>query len=293
MLYYSRQEQMRTQKSFREVLLVRDFNIVFEDMIDYLLSDPDASIPQHLKDQRDGKIVDHIYAYHDLIQPEHDTIYHIGDSKYYRAENELGDTSVFKQYTYARNVIQQNINQLLTDGRLSNKLRYRDELTEGYNPTPNFFISALVSETLDFSQNELKPRPGKSYARNRHFEGRLFDRDTLILQAYNINFLFVLNAYVAGNATQRNMFRHSTRQLFRDRLVEYLTGQYEFWRVTPATESLEDFVNHHFKTLIGCMYRPSGFANAILIAYPKNEPMDLPALFGESAHVAYYALRKV
>lgn len=289
MLYYSRQEQMRTQKSFREVLLVRDFNIVFEDMIDYLLSDPDASIPQRLKEQRDGKIVDHIYAYHDLIQPEHDTIYHIGDSKYYRAENELGDISIFKQYTYARNVIQQNVD-LLNEGTLPVPLRYREELTEGYNPTPNFFISALVNESLDFSQADLKFR--KDYDQNRHFKGRLFDRDTLMLQAYNVNFLFVLNAYVAGNATQRNTFRQSTRQLFRDRLVDYLTNHYEFWRVTPTTEPLEDFVNRHFRALIGRMYRPSDFTNAILVAYPINDPIDLPALFGESVQVAYYALRK-
>lgn len=40
------------------------------------------------------------------------------------------------------------------------------------------------------------------------------------------------------------------------------------------------------------MYRPSGFTNAILVAYPKNEPMDLPTLFGNSAEVTYYALGK-
>ena len=58
MLYYERQEKMRTQRTFREVLLVRDFNVVFEDMIDYLLSDPDETLPNSLKDQPDGKLVD-------------------------------------------------------------------------------------------------------------------------------------------------------------------------------------------------------------------------------------------
>lgn len=35
--------------------------------------------------------------------------YYIGDSKYYKLSGELGDESVYKQYTYARNVIQWNL----------------------------------------------------------------------------------------------------------------------------------------------------------------------------------------
>lgn len=287
MLYYGRQEQMRTQRNLREVLIVRDFNIVFEDMIDFLLSDPQEQIPHQLKEQRDGKIVDHIYSYNDLIRPNDDQIYHIGDSKYYRAENEIGDISIFKQYTYARNVIQYNID-LLNKSSLPRPLRYRDDLTEGYNPTPNFFISALINESLDFSQANLNHR--RSYDQNRHFEGRLFDRDTLILQAYNINFLFVLNVYVAGNEIIRKDFRRNTQQMFRQQLVDYLNEQYTFWQVIPITEDLNTFIKHHFWTLRGKMYRPSSFTNSILIAYPKADPMDLSVIFDASAHIKPYYL---
>lgn len=287
MLYYGRQEQMRSQRAFREVLLVRDFNIVFEDMIDFLLSAPQEQIPNRLKEQRDGKLVDHIYAYHDLIRPDDDQIYHIGDSKYYRAENEMSDASVFKQYTYARNVIQYNID-LLNKKRLPQPLRYRDELTEGYNPTPNFFISALVNESLDFGRADLHHR--QSYDQNRHFDGRLFDRDTLILQAYNINFLYVLNAYVAGNATDRDAFRQTTRQIFRQRLVDYLNDHYSFWRVTPITETVDAFVQRHFWLLRGKMYRPSDFSDAILVAMSKTDLADILTLFNGSAQVEIYPL---
>lgn len=287
MLYYGREEHMHSQRSFREVLLVRDFNIVFEDMIDYLLSDPQEQVPSRLKEQRDGKIVDHIYTYRDLIQPDEDQIYHIGDSKYYRAENEMGDASVFKQYTYARNVIQYNID-LLNKGTLPRPLRYRDELTEGYNPTPNFFISALVNDTLDFSQANLIHR--RNYDQNCHFDGRLFDRDTLILQAYNINFLYVLNAYVASNAIDRQAFQQNTRQTFRQRLIDHLNQQYTFWQVTPLAEPLDTFVQRHFWILRGRMYRPSGYTNAILVANPKTEAMDLSVLFGTSAEIETYPL---
>lgn len=34
---------------------------------------------------------------------------------------------------------------------------------------------------------------------------------------------------------------------------------------------------------------PSACTNAILVAYTGNELMNLPALFGESASVVYYA----
>ncbi|TAE26010.1 MAG: LlaJI family restriction endonuclease [Cytophagales bacterium] len=290
MLYYERQEQMRTQRTHRERLLVRDFNIVFEDMIDYLLSDPDNQLPPGLKDQPDGKRVDHIYAYRDLIRPDHDQLYHIGDSKYYRPENEVGNESVFKQFTYARNVIQQNID-LLNANELERPFRYRDDLTEGYNPTPNFFISALVGNTLDFTRDDLKFR--QDYDQNYHFVGRLFDRDTLLLQAYDINFLFVLHAYVTPRPGERERFRDQTRQEFRQRLVDYLNRHYTFWRVTPQQESLDDFVTRHFRKLAGRMYRPSDFANAILLALPQPDPTHLLPQLGTEATVEPYNLTPV
>ena len=293
-LYYEKQERMHTQRTFREVLVARDFNIVFEDMIDFLLSDPKDTLPRALKDQPDGKRVDHIYPYQDLIQMEQsDTIYHIGDSKYYGAGSKFGPEAVFKQFTYARNVIQQSIDRLNSPDGLPHPLRYRDELTEGYNPTPNFFISALVGEELDFSHDNLNPRDRNQIPVNQHFANRLFDRDTLLLRAYDINFLFVLNAYVSGSVSQRDTFRSRARQLFRKQLIDYLITTYEFYRVTPMQETLETFVTRHFRILNGKMYRPSDFTNAILVAYLKNEPMDLPALFGESAHIDHYLPGKV
>jgi len=288
-VYYEKRESMHTQRAFREVLVARDFNVVFEDMIDYLLSDPKESLPPGLKDQPDGKRVDHIYSYRDLIYPDTDQIYHIGDSKYYGAGSTIGPESVFKQFTYARNVIQQNID-LLNGSQLARPLHYRDDLTEGYNPTPNFFISAFVGESLNFGDANLNPRPDKGYETNRHFEGRLFDRDTLILQAYDINFLYVLNAYVAGNATQKETFRTTTRHRFRDELVEYLNAHYTFWRVTPTEESLEAFVTRYFRQLTGRMYRPSDFRDAILVASPNQNPIVPEVVFDKSVKVELYAL---
>ena len=286
-LYYDRQEKMRSGRPFREVLLVRDFNVVFEDMIDQLLSDPKDHLPVGLKDQPDGKLVDHIYDDVSLLLPDH--IYHIGDSKYYKDGNRIDRYSVSKQFTYARNVIQANVD-LLNQNQPNGSRQYRDALTEGYNPTPNFFISAVVDK-LDFGHAGLDFQDRDSYPDNHHFAGRLFDRDTLLLQAYTINFLYVLNAYVAGNGTERERFRRDTRQGFRQRLVQHLNGTYNFYRVTPTAESLDAFVTRHFRLLLGRMYRPSSFTDAILVALPKDAATELVAALSESVMIEPYDLR--
>ncbi|MBF0946106.1 MAG: LlaJI family restriction endonuclease, partial [Alloprevotella sp.] len=103
--FYERAEEVVQKKLQSERLLVRNFNIVFEDMIDCLIGD--SSIPMELKNQEDGKIVDHIYRDKSLIDGE--DLYFIGDSKYYKEGSSIGKNSRYKQFTYARNVIQYNI----------------------------------------------------------------------------------------------------------------------------------------------------------------------------------------
>ena len=71
----------------------------------------------------------------------------------------------------------------------------RDDLTEGYNPIPNFFISAHIPDRkhskegkfLSFDDDTLHNE--ESIQLNRQFENRLFDRDTLLLCHYDVNFL--------------------------------------------------------------------------------------------------------
>ncbi|MEZ0538508.1 LlaJI family restriction endonuclease [Fibrella arboris] len=262
--YFSYQEHVASGRQQPEVTLARDFNRVFEDMIDGLLSERSAL--DRFKVQKDGKELDHIYDYQDLLATDH--IYYIGDSKYYKDTTKLGRESIHKQYTYAKNVIQYNID-LLNRDQLAHPLRYRDDLTEGYNPTPNFFISAVVDDQLTWTQAGLTFN-GSIEPPNQHFSDRLFDRDTLLLQTYNINFLYVLSTYVSDNRTEKQQFQERTRQLFRTKLTSYLQEHYKFYKVKPQTGTLEDFVTQHFKTLLGKMYRPSDFTDALLIALPNS-----------------------
>ena len=240
-----------------QAMLVREFNLVFEDMIDSLIGDSDIS--GGLKAQKDGKIIDHIYRDNALIEDKKQ-IYFIGDSKYYKDDNDIGPNSIYKQFTYAKNVIQYNIDFFNSKPQEfeAENLQYRDNTTEGYNITPNFFIRGHLQadELNNFSDNLLDLQPmkdGKDFDISYHFKNRLFDRDTLILQTYNINFLFVLACYVqgAGEHTQE------IRKTFRDNIKTVLQSQYDFYAMTPREGiNAEEFLKENFQQLLGKVFMP-------------------------------------
>lgn len=88
---------------------------MFEAIIDELIGDKD--VPKGLQEQEDGKLVDHFYTYKGLIsnREEENDVYYIGDSKYYKIGSDPKGEAVYKQYTYARNVIQWNLNLFLDE----------------------------------------------------------------------------------------------------------------------------------------------------------------------------------
>ncbi len=256
-IFFDKTEKILNRRYREEMLLIKNFNEVFEDIIDCLISDND--IPDGLKIQKDGKLVDHIYRNPSLIDSEND-IYFIGDSKYYKETTEIGENSVYKQFTYAKNVIQFNID-LLNLGTLDSKMRYRDNLTEGYDITPNFFIRGKIfDDFLRLEDND------NDKHRNSHFNNRLFDRDTLILLTYDINFLKVLSAYVLNS---EQLYRDKIRSTFRRHIVEYFNKKFDFYKVYPNT-SLEAFVNNNFRKYIGKMFCPKDDEDFIWFAFEKD-----------------------
>ncbi|WP_318640834.1 LlaJI family restriction endonuclease [Flavobacterium ardleyense] len=259
--FFERSEKTQSKKQIEEVLLIKDFNIVFEDMIDDLIGD--SQLLPELKNHADGKQVDHIYKYKSLLFA--DEIYFVGDSKYYSPKNSVGKYSKAKQFTYAKNVIQYNID-LFNDHKLDKQLRYRENLTEGYNITPNFFISAFVNKDFDFS-NSCLTEAGKPIMQ-KHFENRLFDRDTLIVQSYNINFLFVISAYLTNNSTLKTNFKNDTRKKFREKLVSFVNDKYHFYILEPKDNL---FIEKHFKLLNGKIYKPSNLKEELILAFEKHD----------------------
>ena len=57
--FFDNAKRMNIQKERKEYLLVKSFNIVFEAIIDELLGE--KNIPAGLKEQADGKRIDHLY----------------------------------------------------------------------------------------------------------------------------------------------------------------------------------------------------------------------------------------
>lgn len=278
-VFFERSYKVSTKKYEEEKLLVRNFNIVFEDMIDQLIGDSKSNLLDgSLKDQEDGKRIDHIYKDDSLIP--NSEIYYIGDSKYYLDSNNIEGSAFYKQYTYAKNVIQVCMN--IFDGgdgkeKLGN-LRYVDEKTEGYNITPNFFIRGNISNfnNVNFSDLELKNETPCDIRKFRsiHWKDRLFDRDTLILQVYNINFLYVLSNYISGSSDKS--MKDYIHKMFRKDIMKTLDRNYYFYKVTPF--DLDYFVEKYFRLLYGKMFRGNDNDDFIWLAFEKGSKSRLSDL---------------
>ncbi len=255
-----------------DYMFVKSFNIVFEAMIDELLSDKELKVSD-LADQPDGKHVDHIFAYEGLIG-NNEKVYYIGDSKYYKIGEKPQEYSVYKQYTYARNVIQYNLKLFLNGIGVPGEdyLIYRDPYTEGYNITPNFFISARLDDEYRYEVPSLTFKGDEKPV--KHFENRLFDRDTLLLQRYDINFLFVLALYASSNDYAKSVFKQEAQEVFRKQIIEYLEKRYQFFSLQKRPEinaSLETVVNERFREILGKTFRP----------YDKHDILYLSCEIGE------------
>lgn len=261
-MYFSQFDTSSIKRKREDFMAISNYNLVFEDMVDKLFSDElktyevEGITIDKLKHNDDGKIIDHIYDYQSLIDTS--DIFYIGDSKYYKSNSEAGKVSKYKQFTYAKNVIQFNIDLLNRDGEQKLKpLRYRDELTEGYNISPNFFVYGYIDDVSDYDNEkvEQKGNPVSSF----HFHDRLFDRDTLFVHQYKINFLYVLKSYTAFNNTEIEKFRTQIKVRFRQNFLAFFNDKnqcsFEFYECTLPEDEHRDFVERNFRKMNGKCFR--------------------------------------
>lgn len=271
--YFDQPRQIDVEVDRREYLLAKNFNIVFEAIVDDLVGEKD--VPSGLKEQADGKRVDHLYRDRSLLADEPDKeVYYIGDSKYYKYSSSVGRESVYKQFTYARNVIQWNLNLFLdgpgdsSDVRAYGKFgKLRDDVTEGYNVIPNFFISARMvrdaAGRLCWTDDIREADKKATVFNSRQFENRLFDRDTLLVAHYNVNFLFVVALYARDNPAQKAKWKTSVRKMFRARIQSMLGERFDFYAMTPRADvDAEQFLRENFQLSLGKVYTPYGNTGA-------------------------------
>lgn len=274
--FFDKAYQIKVNTSQSEYLLVKDFNIVFEAIIDELIGDHD--IPAGLKEQADGKLIDHFYTYDGLIvdRERNNDIYYIGDSKYYKIGSNPGKESVYKQYTYARNVIQWNLNLFLNHKAMEDEkdrfrsIELRDPLTEGYNVIPNFFISAKIDpETLSYDdRTERHPHQPPI---NRQFKNRLYDRDTLLVSHYDVNFLFVLSLYARDNAGEKLTWKNAVRHKFRKAVQEMLAEHFDFYAMAahPGVDAAA-YLKSNFQATLGKTFRPFDSGDIFSLALDRD-----------------------
>ena len=281
--FFDTARQIYVSTEQKEYLLVKNFNIVFESIIDELVGD--RNIPAGLKEQDDGKRIDHMFSYQGLTTHKEDKpIYYIGDSKYYKRGNKIGKESVYKQFTYARNVIQWNLNLFMNDDREDEELQYdkknfgnvpklRDDVTEGYNVIPNFFISARLNKELSYRDEVEITDKQKTHFSNSHFENRLFDRDTLLICHYDVNFLYVISLYARNNSLQKNAWKKQVRDKFRTEIQRMLTEQYSFYAMQahPNVDS-KKYLKEHFQQTLGKIFTPFGNNEIFSLALDKSDP---------------------
>ncbi len=273
--FFEESKQIYVTSTNKEYLLVKNFYIVFEAIIDELIGD--NPLPDNMeKKQEDGKIVDHLYTAKSLIEGEDNPTYYIGDSKYYKIGHELSDESIYKQYTYARNVIQWNIDIYNNNKVPESGVKLLDEFTEGYKIIPNFFISAKLDKSLNYENDGIEQTDRKNNKHKKiHFKNRLYDRDTLLLFHYDVNFLFVLSVYARNNTLQKKVWKEDIRIKFRTEVQNWLNADYDFYAMKAKQAKLaDDYLKTHFQDVLGKIYTPFEDSKIYSLALDNKEDND-------------------
>ena len=268
--FFDKSDEIKSQASHKDFLLVNKFETVFEAMIDELIGD--KNLPAGLKVGDDDKRIDHLYTYKYLLENMDDRnidamgryVYNIADSKYYRRDKSLRGHDVPKQFTYARNVIQWHMDLLhdLLDRDMDKAKKYEtiklfDPLTEGYNIIPNFFISAQVDEELNYGKANLKHSDlgGAEKAHESYiFWDRLFDRNTYFTLHYDVNFLFIMKMYAQDKSYDKTTWKKQVRDEFRKEILKYLKECFVFYQIMIKSDDIENFVERHYRKIIGKIF---------------------------------------
>ena len=258
MAFFDRASKIQVGTRQQEYLICKEFEYVFQAIVDDLIAGDQPNI-EKLKLQDDGKRLDHLFQYKEIVYDDSDKeIYYVGDSKYYPKKHPIPPGDINKQFTYVKNIIQWNMDLFndRTDEELVGQVKLRDDETEGYNIIPNFFISSH-QETLNAEDNIQLSSSKKPYHFCRHFENRLFDRDTLLLTHYDVNFLFVVSLYGRNKNSAKTAWRHKVKELFRKNIKEMLEEHFLFYAMT-AKEGIDPdmYMHNNFQSVLGKVFQP-------------------------------------
>lgn len=267
--FFDKTDKLKAQTNRKDYLLINKFETVFEAMVDELIGD--KNLPDDLKVGRDDKRIDHLYTYKYLIENLEDDvnptlsrdIYHIADSKFYGRDKKLVGHDVPKQFTYARNVIQWHmdlLHDIIVGADEYKEIQLFDKVTEGYNIIPNFFFSAMVDEELDYSKPGFRKSTlgdkgkGDNVKESYFFWERLFDRNSFFTLHYDLNFLYILKLYAQNKSFVKETWKREVREEFRKSTLKHLTDTYKFYQIVIPNDTIEEFVEKHYRKLTGKLF---------------------------------------
>jgi hypothetical protein len=128
----------------------------------------------------------------------------------------------------------------------------------------------------DYRYNDRAIKPLGEPKMNFQFEDRLFDRDTLLLSRYNVNFLFVIALYARNKQAEKQAWQNEVRHQFREEIRQLLVNKYNFYAMKSIGNPLagELFITEHFKELQGKLFRPFDDKTLYTLALEKKQDTD-------------------
>jgi len=265
MLYaYYRYESDDTKKESVEYMIIFDFNLLFEDMVNEVISDR-----EHLatfKIQKDGKIIDHIFSEKSFLTKQK-TLF-IGDSKYYKEEY-VDRYSIFKQFTYSRNIIQEFENSRNYFDR--HNILLREDVSRGYDNIPNFFIFGDINqnEYWEIPKIPIQPMLNQPPIISQQFDNAFFDRDTLHIFHFKVNLLFLMEMYTNRKSVNRQKYKTLFRQTIRNRIADYYNNTYDVFTIENL--NLMEFIKENYYSLWGKIFLIQNDTAVLVLEKDKEE----------------------
>jgi hypothetical protein len=150
-------------------------------------------------------------------------------------------------------------------------------MTEGYDVIPNFFISAFVYDDHKYiaQDNIIKHCDGKGFHCTRvsyQFPDRLFDRDTLFMSQYDVNFLYVLYLYARDKSNEKAQWKRQVRYIFSDEIRQVIQKEFKIYAMR-ARLGVDGalYLQQHFYELNGRVFQPYGEDRAMYYAYARPQ----------------------
>ena len=147
-----------------------------------------------------------------------------------------------------------------------------------------------MDEKLSYADNVSTSNLKDNTFISRHFNNRLFDRDTLLVYHYDVNFLYVVSLYARENSHQKAQWKQKVRQLFREKIQTALQEKYDFYAMMPKTGvQNEEYLRTHFQELLGKVYRPFDEPEYLSLALDVRDKDNNEALLTKLRKYFYVA----